>query len=186
MELNPIDISYLVVLAYGVIKGLQAGFVRTILLFLKIGVALSLALRFSGLASVILTQLFRVNADFSPILGFFLMLGVISASFYVLGIFIEHFINAVSLGVLNKVLGMILWSGILSTAYSAVLNLLEKGNVIPYEMIQNSYIYSTVQPILQIIMCKMENLIPYLNSIIQSLKILLSQITNLIIGQCIG
>lgn len=184
--MNPIDIAFLAVMGYGVFKGLTQGFIGTIIQIVKYSIAFGIALRFSSLVATILSRLFHISSAYTPLIAFlFVFIGTASLIF-VLGQIMDSFIKAAHLGSLNKAFGVMLWSFILATGFSGLLNLGEQGNVLSYDLINQSTIYPFISPVSTILWCKMGYFMPALDSIYTSLVSIMSGIANYAIGNCAG
>ncbi len=184
MAVNPIDISFLVVIAYGVFQGLKKGFIGTLLSIAKVGLALFIALRFSFIFSRVLDRFFIGATAFTPVLAFILLLVMVGAFLYLIGNTLEQFVKAAHLSQLNRWMGIALWVIALIIGYSTIISLSDNSGFITQWVKDTSYVYPYIEPFSSIASCKIGEIYPAVEKIMTSLLSVIQSIANAIIGAC--
>lgn len=184
MNLNPIDISFLVVMGYGIYKGITQGFSSSIAAFAKVFVSIFIALRFSGILTKILERLFKVPGEIAPLAGFIMVFVFVLGTFYVLGILMELFVDKRKVASLSQGLGFMFWIFLLSFVYSFFLNLGYKSNLIPSNIEHASMVSGTVEGISNVLFCKLESFWPALERLGDASKNSFTYLSDYLLGNC--
>ncbi len=184
MAINPIDISFLVVIAYGVFQGLKKGFISTILSIAKVVIILFVALRFNFILSRVLNQVFNMPEAFTPLLSFLILLGGVSLFFYVLDTSLNQFAKVSILSNINRWLGITIWVSAIIMGYSTFISMSDTSGLLAQWVKDTSYVYPYIEPFADIVSCKFEDIIPSIKKILESLLIILESIVGALIGAC--
>lgn len=184
MAINPIDISFLVVIAYGVFQGLKKGFISTILSIAKVAVILFVALRFNFILSRVLNQLFRIPDVFTPILSFVLLIGMVWVFFYVLDTSLNQFAKVSILSTINRWLGIAIWVSAIIMGYSTFISMSDNSGLLAQWVKDTSYVYPYIEPFASIVSCKFEGVIPSVKKILESLLIIIESLVGALVGAC--
>lgn len=180
--MNPIDIAFLIVMVYGVYKGISQGFIASVITFVRFALAIIIALRFSFIPAHVLQTLFGLPKMYAPLLGFLIMLIVAMALLYLLGEILEFFVKTAHLGSFNKAGGIALWVFILTFLFSSMLLLGE--DIIPSGVTATSVVYPYVEPISDIVTCKLGFVTPAIAQIFESLQLLITDLATAALGEC--
>lgn len=180
--MNPIDIAFLIVMIYGVYKGISQGFIASVITFVKFALAIVVALRFSFIPAHVLQNLFGLGKMYTPLLGFIIMLIVMLAIIYLIGEILDFFVKRTHMGSFNKAGGIALWVFILTFLFSSMLGLGE--DVIPSGVRAKSMVYPYVSPISNIVTCKLGFIMPAVSKIFESLQMLINDLAAAAIGEC--
>lgn len=184
MAVNPIDISFLVVIAYGVFQGLKKGFIGTILSIAKVGLALFIALRFSFIFSRVLDRFFIGATAFTPILAFIFLLAMVGGFLFFVGNTLEQFVKAAHLSQLNRGLGIFLWVISLIMGYSTIISMSDSSGMLADWVKNTSYVYPYIEPFASIASCKIGEIYPAVQKILESLLFVVQSIADAIVGAC--
>jgi len=184
MAVNPIDISFLVVLVYGVMQGLKKGFIGTILSIAKVALTLFIALRFSFILSRVLDRIFTVGTTFTPILAFILLLVMVGAFFYIIGNALEQFVKAAHLSQVNRWMGIFIWVVSIIMGYSTIISMSDTSGLLAEWVKETSYIYPYIEPFSAVVSCKVGDIFPAMTKILDSLLSVLQGIASALVGAC--
>jgi len=182
--MNPIDIAFLAVMLFGVYKGFTTGLIGSVLTFFKFVVALFVALQFSHAFAAVIKKMFKVPDLVLPIVAFVLIFVVVMSLLYLLSNALEFLINAVQLGSLNRALGIVFWMFLLAFGFSTLLWLANEGKVLPNGLKATSAVYPHIQPLSDIVFCKITGVWPAVEQIIGSITNLIDRLTALALGDC--
>ena len=122
------DIILLLVLVLSVYKGWTKGFIMALFVFVSYFIALALAFQFSGMVQ---GYIWKGEAGQSRWYGFLafaivLIAGIIAVR--LLGKLVEKLVEAVMLGVVNRLLGIALFTFIYCSLYAVILVFIESMN----------------------------------------------------------
>ena len=184
MAINPIDISFLVVIVYGVMQGLKKGFIGTILSIAKVALTLFVALRFSFILSRVLDRIFTVGTSFTPILAFLLLLVMVGAFFYIIGNALEQFVKAAHLSQFNRWMGIFLWVIAIIMGYSTIISMCDTSGLLAGWVKDTSYIYPYIEPFSAIVSCKFGDIFPAMTKILDSFLSVIQGIASALVGAC--
>jgi uncharacterized membrane protein required for colicin V production len=183
--MNPIDISFAAVMLYGFYKGSSQGFLGGVLNFIKLALGIYLALRFGAAISAILQRVFHIPSIYAPILSFItILIGVMGATF-VFGSALDLFIKATRLGPLNRGLGIFLWGFLLTLGFSTILVLGDKGRLIPADMKTTSKVFPYVEPVANVVYCKLGYLTPAIDELTTAVGDLADDMKRAAMGECV-
>jgi membrane protein required for colicin V production len=123
-----IDIILLLILVLGVYKGWTQGLIMAVFVFVSYFIALALAFQFSGMVQ---GYLWKGEAGQSKWYGFLAFAIVLIAGIIlirIVGKMIERLVEAAMLGILNRLLGIALFSFIYCSLYAVILVFFESIN----------------------------------------------------------
>lgn len=103
--MTTLDVLILVGLAAGVFGGLRSGMIRQVLGFAGLIVAFLLAMQLMHTAGAMAVGSLGLSTEIAPLVGFVLVFLVVQVAIFVLGRLLEAVIGALSLGLLNRLLG---------------------------------------------------------------------------------
>lgn len=183
--MNPIDIAFAAVMIYGFYKGSSQGFLGGVLNFIKFALGIYLALRFGATVSAILSRVFHISSIYAPLLSFIVILVGVMGSIFVLSSALDLFVKATRLGPLNRGLGVFLWAFLLSLGFSTILVLGDKGKLIPAEMKASSKVFPYVEPVANVVYCKMSYLTPAIDELTTAVGDLADDMKRAAMGECV-
>lgn len=142
----PIDIAYLLILAFAVFKGYSKGFVIAIFSFVAVVVGLAAAIKLSVVVAGWLGSNTGLSSKLLPIVAFAIVMISVALLVRWAAFLIEKALQAVMLGFVNKIAGILLYIIIYTIVFSVVLFFAEKISLIKPETIAASRFYNFVQP----------------------------------------
>ncbi|MFP4620001.1 MAG: CvpA family protein [Bacteroidales bacterium] len=143
--MNFIDLIVIVLLLWSAYRGFTKGFILQLSTLAALILGILGAIKFSDFTATLLSDHFEISSDFLNIAAFAITLVVIVIAVHLVARVVEKLIQAIALGFINRILGVLL--GIAKTAFilSVILVLINKANdkyhFIPEERINNSYLY---------------------------------------------
>ena len=105
--MNWIDIVILAILGIAVVRGFIDGFVKEVAALAALVLGIWGAIKFSAFTAGKLYEWFDMSGHYVGIIAFLITFGVIVIVIHFVGILADKVIDSVSLGFLNKILGML-------------------------------------------------------------------------------
>lgn len=165
-----IDIIFLLLLLFAVIKGISRGFIVAVFSFIAIIIGVAAAMKLSYMVASWLQHSFNTNGKWLPIISFIIvLLGVILLVRWVANL-IQAAINIAMLGWLNKLGGVILYLFLYLFIYSIFLFYLTEMNFIKLETIKASHAYPLIEPFGPKAIDIVSSVIPVFKNIFQQLS----------------
>jgi membrane protein required for colicin V production len=165
-----IDIIFLILLAFAIIKGISRGFIVAVFSFLAIIIGVAAAMKLSYIVANWLQHSFNTGRQWLPFLSFLIVLiGVIILVRLVANL-IQRAINFAMLGWLNKLGGILLFILLYISVYSIFLFYLTKMNIIKPETIAASRTYTFIEPLGPKIVNLIGAIIPVFKNLFQQLS----------------
>lgn len=183
--MNPIDIAFAAVMAYGMYKGATQGFFGGVINFIKVAIGIYIALRFGSALSAILQKVLHISPLYTPILSFVVMLIGVMGIFFIISSALDVFVRAAQLGSLNRSLGILLWAFLLTLGFSTLLSLGDKGKLIPADMKASSKVFPYVEPVANIVYCKLGYLTPAIDELGAAVGDLAEDMKRAAMGECV-
>lgn len=143
--MNVIDLVFLVFLLWSAYKGYTKGIIVQLATFAALLLGILGAIKFSDFTSDIIIRNFDVNGQYLPIISFALTFVAIVIGVHMIAKMISKLMEAVALGFVNRILGILF--GVLKIAFiiSIVLVLVNKidrkYNFIPDDTKESSLLY---------------------------------------------
>jgi len=143
--MNLFDLVFIVLLIWSAYRGFTKGFILQLSTLAALLLGIYGAIHFSDFTAQMLTDHFSISNDYLSIIAFALTFVVIVIAIHLLARLIEKLIQAIALGFINRILGIVF--GIAKTAFiiSIILVLVNKANdkyhFIPREKTENSFLY---------------------------------------------
>jgi len=146
-----IDIVILIILGIAVVRGFIDGFVREIAALAALILGIWGAIKFSTFTAGKLYEWFDMSGQFAGIIAFLITFGVIVIVIHFVGIVADKIIRAVSLGLLNKLLGglfgFIKYILILSVIFSIINAINARRPFMNSETMAKSKLYAPISDI---------------------------------------
>ncbi len=143
--MNLFDLVFIVLLLWSAYRGFTKGFILQLSTLAALLLGIYGAIHFSDFTAQLLTENFSISNNYLSIIAFALTFVVIVIAVHLLARLIEKLIQAIALGFINRILGIVF--GIAKTAFilSIILVLVnkanEKYNFLPPEKTENSLLY---------------------------------------------
>jgi membrane protein required for colicin V production len=141
-----IDVIFVVILIIAAIKGYQRGLIVGIFSFLAIIIGLAAAIKLSAVVAGYIGQTVKVSEKWLPIISFAVVFMIIALLVRWGANLIQRTAEAVALGWINRLGGIILYAAIYVTVLSVILFYAEQVHLVKVESINKSVTYSFIQP----------------------------------------
>ncbi|HEX7847396.1 MAG TPA: CvpA family protein [Chitinophagaceae bacterium] len=141
-----LDIIFAILMVLAVIKGFQRGLIVGIFSLVAIIVGLAAAIKLSAVVAGYIGQAVKVSDEWLPVISFIVVFIIVVLLIRLGANAIEKAVEAITLGWLNKLGGIILYVAMYITVFSVLIFYAEKINLIKPETIEKSATYSFVQP----------------------------------------
>ena len=149
--MNWIDAVIIILLVFSVISGFTNGFVREVASLIGLVFGIWGAIRFSSYTAGKLYDWFDMTGQYVGIIAFLVTFCVIVVIIHFLGIVADKIVDAVSLGFLNRILGMVfglIKSVLIMSVIFVVLNAIDaRRPFLPKVKIEESRFYNPVSDI---------------------------------------
>jgi len=149
--MNYIDFIIIILLVFGVARGFTDGLVRELASLLALILGIWGAIKFSAFTAGRLYDYFDMTGQYVGIIAFLITFIVIVIIIHFIGMIVDRFVDAISLGFLNRILGMVF--GIFKTALIlsvifVVLNAIDTRHpFLPKARIEQSRLYNPIADI---------------------------------------
>jgi len=143
--MNLFDLVFILLLLWSAYRGFTKGFILQLSTLAALLLGIFGAIHFSDLTADWLNTRFDISTNYLSIIAFALTFIIIVIAVHLLARLVEKLIQAIALGFVNRILGIVF--GIAKTAFilSVILVLVNKANdkyhFIPREKTQNSLLY---------------------------------------------
>lgn len=158
--METIDIVIALILLYGFIHGMMKGFVMELAGFVGIIFSIYMARFKSGATMSVLESLFGVGEEISPIVAYGLTFIIAMTVFHFLAVLANKFINKISLGWLNKLLGGLFSLAKYVLIISIFINLFnlinERLNIVNSDLNSETILYGKLRKVAP-------SILPYIN-----------------------
>jgi membrane protein required for colicin V production len=165
-----IDIVFLLLLAFAIIKGISRGFIIAVFSFLAIIIGVAAAMKLSYIVANWLQHSFNTGKQWLPFLSFIIVLIIVIILVRLLANLINRALNFSMLGWLNKLGGIILFILLYISVYSVFLFYLTQMNIIKPETIVASRTYSFIEPLGPKVVNVIGAMIPVFKNLFQQLS----------------
>lgn len=158
--MNTIDLVFAILLLWAAYRGYTKGFIVQLATLAALLLGILGAVMFSDFTSSLIIKKFEVSGQYLPIISFALTFIAIVIAVHILAKALNKLIDAIALGIINRLLGVLF--SVLKIAFivSIILVLINKAdnkyNFIPDETKENSLLYKPLSNFAPMIF-------PYLN-----------------------
>lgn len=142
-----IDIIFAIIIVLAVIKGFQKGLIVALFSFVAFFIGLAAALKLSAVVAGYLGKSVNISNQWLPIISFAVVFIIVIILVRLGAKMIEKSVQAVMLGWLNRVGGIIFFLAIYITIFSVLLFYAGQLNLLQPETISKSVSYKYVQPL---------------------------------------
>jgi membrane protein required for colicin V production len=149
--MNWIDVIIIILLVFGLARGFISGFIKELASFLALILGIWGAIKFSAFTAERLYDYFDMTGQYVGIISFLITFVIIVIVIHFIGLLVDKFVEKISLGVLNSLLGLVF--GVFKTALIlsvifTVLNAIDaKHHFLPKKQIEDSRLYSPIADI---------------------------------------
>jgi len=149
--MNWIDLIIVVLLILSIIGGFTNGLVKEVASLAGLILGIWGAIKFSSFTAAKLYEWFDMTGQFVGIIAFIVTFGIIVVIIHFIGIIADKLIDAIALGFLNRILGMVfgfIKSVLILSVIFCVLNAIDaRRHFLPREAIEGSRFYNPVSDI---------------------------------------
>jgi membrane protein required for colicin V production len=149
--MNYIDFIIIILLVFGLARGFINGFIKELASLLALILGIWGAIKFSAFTAERLYDYFDMTGQYVGIIAFLITFVIIVIVIHFIGLLVDRFVEKISLGVLNSLLGIVF--GVFKTALilSVILTVLNaidsKHHFLPKKQIEDSRLYSPIADI---------------------------------------
>jgi len=149
--MNWIDFVIIILLVFGLARGFIDGFIKELASLLALILGIWGAIKFSSFTAERLYDYFDMTSQYTGIIAFLITFVIIVILVHFVGVIVDMFLDKISLGVLNSLLGLLF--GLFKTALIlsvifTVLNAIDaKHRFLPARTIETPRLYSPIADI---------------------------------------
>lgn len=155
LKMNWIDIVIVVILILSMVMGFINGLVKEVASLAALILGIWGAIKFSTFTAEKLYDYFDMTGQYVGIIAFLITFGIIVVIIHFIGILADKVIDAVSLGFVNRLLGIafgLLKSVLIMSVFFVVLNAIDtRRPFLPKERIEESMFYNPISDIAPVI-----------------------------------
>ena len=173
-----IDFTFAALLILAIFKGYQKGFIIAIFSIIAFIIGLAAALKLSTAVAAYLKESISASAKWLPFIAFALVFFVVIILVRLGAKLIEKTFQAVMLGWLNRIAGILLYSVLYGIILSIFIFYAEKLQLLQPEAIKSSQTYPFIQPWGPIVMDNFGRLIPIFKDMFTELGNFFNSVSN--------
>jgi membrane protein required for colicin V production len=141
-----LDIIFAVVIILALFKGYQRGLIVGLFSLVAVIIGLAAAMKLSTVAAGYIGKAVKISQEWLPVISFAIVFILVVLLIRLGANAIERTVEVVMLGWLNKLGGILLYAIIYTIVFSVLLFYAEQIKLIKPETIQQSAVYSFIQP----------------------------------------
>ncbi len=141
-----IDILFAILIVFAVIRGFQKGLIVALFSFVAFFIGLAAALKLSAIVAGYIGKSVKVSDQWLPIISFAVVFIIVIILVRLGAKLIEKSVQAVLLGWINRIGGILFYLILYITIFSVLLFYAEQLNLLQTETINKSVVYKYVQP----------------------------------------
>ncbi len=149
--MNWIDAAIVVILILSMVMGFIHGLVKEVASLAALILGIWGAIKFSGFTAEKLYDYFDMTGQYVGVIAFVITFGIIVVIIHFIGIIADKIVDAVSLGFVNRLLGIafgLLKSVLIMSVFFSVMNAVnERKPFLPEDKIQSSLFYNPISDI---------------------------------------
>jgi membrane protein required for colicin V production len=142
-----IDLAFLVMLLFAIIKGLRKGLIIGVFSLIAFVVGLAAALKLSSVVAAYLDESTTISSKWLPVISFVLVFILVVALVNLGARLLEKTAEAMMLGAANKIGGIFFYLFLETIIFSVILFFFVQLKWVSDETIASSKVYAYVQPI---------------------------------------
>lgn len=165
-----IDIVFAILIVLAIYKGYSRGLIIAVFSFIAVTLGMAAALKLTTVTALYAQEHWGIHSRWLPVLCFIaLFVGVVFLVRFGATL-IQTMVEAVMLGWLNKLGGIILYSAIFITVYSILLWIANQLYWLSPEIKMQSVVYPYIEPLGPIVMKLWGKIVPYFRDIFENLQ----------------
>jgi len=141
-----IDLIFLVLIFFALIKGLSKGLVAALFSFAGLFIGLAAALKLSAVLAAYLQKHFEHPGPWWPVLAFILVFLGVGLLMRIFSSMVERSMEAMAMGWVNKLAGFVILALLYTLIYSVVLFYARQLDIITDATVDSSKVYAHIQP----------------------------------------
>jgi membrane protein required for colicin V production len=149
--MNWIDAAIVIILILSLVMGFINGLVKEVASLAALILGIWGAIKFSGFTAGKLYDYFDMSGQYVGVIAFLVTFGIIVVIIHFVGILADKLVNAVSLGFVNRLLGIffgLIKSVVIMSVLFSVLNAIDaRRPFLPKERIEGSMFYNPISDI---------------------------------------
>ncbi len=149
--MNWIDLIIIIILGVALFRGFTEGFVKEVASLAALIIGIWGAIRFSAFTAGKLYEWFDMTGQYVGVIAFLVTFGVIVVIINFVGILVDKVVDTVSLGFLNRLLGIVFGlfkSVLILSVFMVILNAIDvRRPFLPKEKIEESMFYNPISDI---------------------------------------
>lgn len=149
--MNWIDAVIVIILILSMITGFINGFVKEVASLAALVLGIWGAIRFSTFTAGKLYDYFDMTGQYVGIIAFLITFGIIVVVIHFIGIIADKLITSISLGFINRLLGIafgLIKTVLIMSVFFVILNVIDsKRSFLPREKIEQSIFYNPISDI---------------------------------------
>lgn len=165
-----IDIAFAIIVVWGLFVGYSRGLISSLVSFLAFIIGIVVALKFTHLVAGYMHELLAINAQYLPILSFLLIFIGVIVLMNILSRLLEKIAGFLFLGMLNRLIGALLWGIIFVLGFSTVLWFLNQTHMISPELKAQSRTFHYIEPLTGIVFGYLSQFMPVLEGLFESIE----------------
>ena len=173
-----IDFTFAALIILAIIKGYQKGLILAVFSIIAFIIGLAAALKLSAVVAEHLKNSINVSAKWLPFIAFALVFFVVVVLVRLGAKLIEKTFQAVMLGWLNRIGGILLYAALYLIILSILIFYAEKMQLLQPATIQASVTYKFIQPWGPVIMDNIGRLIPLFKDMFSQLSDFFNSLSN--------
>ncbi|ASZ10643.1 CvpA family protein [Chitinophaga pendula] len=165
-----IDIIFAILLVLAIYKGFTRGLIVAVFSFVAVLLGTAAALKLTTVAALYAQEHWEIQSRWLPVLCFILLFLAVVVVVRIGAIAIQKIVEAVMLGWLNKLGGILLYAGIFTILYSVLLWIANQLYWLSPEVKLQSVVYPYISPIGPAVMNGVGKLIPAFKDMFTTLE----------------
>ena len=141
-----LDIIFAIIIVFAVFKGFQKGLIVAVFSFVAFFVGLAAALKLSAVVAGYIGKTVKVSDQWLPVISFIVVFIIVIILVHLGAKAIEKSVQAVMLGWVNRIGGIIFYLLLYIMVFSVLLFYAEQVKLIKLETLKESVTYEYVQP----------------------------------------
>jgi len=149
--MNYIDILILIILVIAAVKGFIDGFIKEFASLAALILGVWAAIKFSDFTAAKLYDFFDMTGKYTGLIAFIITFIVVVIAIHFIGMIIDRLVKAISLGFINRLLGLafgVFKSILILSVIFVILNTIDEHRpFLPKEKINQSMLYNPISDI---------------------------------------
>lgn len=165
-----LDILFIILLVFAVIKGFQRGLIVGIFSFVAVIVGLAAAIKLSAVVADYLGETTNVSKQWLPVLSFLIVFIVVVLLIRLGANLLQKSVEAVMMGWANRLGGIVFYVAIYTIVYSILLFYATQLKLLSPETSEKSIVYGVIAPWGPAIIDGIGTVLPFFKNMFQELE----------------